>query len=344
MNQLLDLGALAKLLNAKLVGDKSITVSHFKDLSEANEGHLSFVSNLKYKSQLETTQASAVILNQQLAEFSPVPVLIVDDPYLAYAKASQLLDSTPNVCPGIAASAVVHPEAKLANRVCIAEGVIIAKGVSIAENTQVGAGTVIGENCSIGENSNIKANVTLYHDVSIGDNTLIHSGTVIGSDGFGFANEAGCWKKIAQLGKVIIGNDVEIGANCAIDRGALKNTEIGNGVKMDNFIHLAHNVIVGDHSAMAACVGIAGSTVVGERTTFSGSVAVVGHLDIPAGTHFTVRTVVNKSPKQAGAYSSGTGMMENKDWRKSVARFKQLDSMSKKIKELEKKIKQLHED
>jgi UDP-3-O-[3-hydroxymyristoyl] glucosamine N-acyltransferase len=323
------------------VGDKSITVNQFKDLSEARSGHLSFVSNQKFKPQLEKTQASAVILNEAMAKFSPVPVLIVSDPYLAYAKASMLLDSTPLVKAGVAESAIIHPQAKLAKTVSIAEGVIIGEGTVIADGVQIGAGTVIGQNCIIGKNTNIKGNVTLYHEVSIGENSLIHSGTVIGSDGFGFANEAGCWKKIAQLGKVVIGDQVEIGANCTIDRGALKNTEIGNGVKLDNMIHIAHNVIVGDHCAMAACVGIAGSTVIGERTTFSGAVAVVGHLDIPAGSHFTVRTVVNKSPKQAGVYSSGTGMMENKDWRKSVARFKQLDEMSKKIRQLEKTINQL---
>ncbi len=332
---------LATKLQAELVGDKSITIKQIKDLTEAGVGDVSFVSNLKFKSQLENTQASAVIVNEALAEFSPVPILIVKDPYLGYAKAAQLLDSTPTVNKGIAATAVIHKSASIGANVSIGEGVIIEKNASIADDTQIASGTVIGENSCIGKGGNIKANVTIYHNVEIGSNILIHSGTVIGSDGFGFANEAGCWQKIPQLGKVIIGNDVEIGANCNIDRGALKNTEIGNGVKMDNMIHIAHNVIIGDHCAMAACVGIAGSTVVGERTTFSGSVAVVGHLQIPAGTHFTVRTVVNKSPKQAGAFSSGTGMMENKEWRKSVARFKQLDEMSKKIKQLEKKLNKI---
>ncbi len=332
---------LATKLQAELVGDKSIIIKQIKDLTEAGVGDVSFVSNLKFKSQLENTQASAVIVNDAMAEFSPVPILIVKDPYLGYAKAAQLLDNTPAVNKGIATTAVIHKTARIGANVSIGEGVIIEKNVIIADDTQIASGTVIGENSCIGKGGNIKANVTIYHNVEIGSKVLIHSGTVIGSDGFGFANEAGCWQKIPQLGKVIIGNDVEIGANCNIDRGALKNTEIGNGVKMDNMIHIAHNVIIGDHCAMAACVGIAGSTVVGERTTFSGSVAVVGHLQIPAGTHFTVRTVVNKSPKQAGAFSSGTGMMENKEWRKSVARFKQLDEMSKKIKQLEKKLNKI---
>jgi len=337
----LNLEQLALALDAKLLGDKNVKISHFKDLSDASNGDISFVSNLKFKSQLQQTRASAVIVSETMAEYSPVAVLIVKDPYLAYAKAAQLLDTTPSVKLGVASSARIHPSAKIGTNVAIGEGVIIAANVTIADNSEIAAGTVIGENSRIGQNTKIKANVTIYHNIEIGNDVLIHSGTVIGSDGFGFANEAGCWQKIPQMGKVIIGNDVEIGANCSIDRGALKNTEIGNGVKMDNMIHIAHNVIIGDHCAMAACVGIAGSTVVGERCTFSGAVAIVGHLDIPAGTHFTVRTVVNKSPKHSGAFSSGTGMMENKDWRKSVARFKQLDDLSKRIKYLEKKVKDL---
>ncbi len=337
----LTLAELASKLDAELIGDGSIKVSEFKDLTEADANSVSFVSHAKFTSQLKQTKAAVIITNEKLAKDSPVAVLIVKDPYLAYAKTAQLLDNTPKQKIGIANSAIVDETVTLGSNIAIGENVVIGKGVNIADNVQIFAGTVVGQNCQIGESTTIKANVTLYHEVHLGARVLVHSGSVIGSDGFGFANEAGCWVKIPQLGKVIIGDDVEIGANCNIDRGALKDTLIGNGVKFDNMIHIAHNVIIGDHCALAACVGIAGSTMVGERTTFSGSVAVVGHLEIPAGTHFTVRTVVNKSPKTAGAYSSGTGMQENKDWRKSVARFKQLDEMSRKIKQLEKQLKKL---
>ncbi|HFB67231.1 MAG TPA: UDP-3-O-(3-hydroxymyristoyl)glucosamine N-acyltransferase [Aeromonadales bacterium] len=349
MTQPVTLGELAEKIDATLVcktasADADTSVSKIADLEQAGPDGVSFVSGKGFLEQLKSTHAAAVILKPEWEELCPVSCLLLDDPYLGYAKAAQLFDTTPEL------DNKIHPSAQIADNVSIALGVriganaVIDSGVTLEENVQIGAGTVIGKNSVIGSGSTLKANVTLYHNIHVGQRVLIHSGTIIGSDGFGFANEAGCWLKIPQLGGVIIGHDVEIGANCTIDRGALKNTIIGDGVIMDNLIHIAHNVVVGEHSAMAAFVGIAGSSVLGERCTLSGGVSVIGHLNIPAGTHFTVRTLVTKSPDKADAYSSGSVMMTNREWRKNVARIKQLGDMAKRVKSLEKQLQQLQKN
>ncbi len=336
----ISLGELAEKLGASLNGDADIRVNRITDIEHAGPDGVSFISSKTFLDKLEATKAGAVIIKPEWAAFSPVAALLVDDPYLGYAKAAQLLDSTPQLASEVHPSAQLAPDVSLAVGVCIGANAVVDSGVTLGRNVQIGAGSVIGKDTVIEAETILKANVTIYHHIHIGQRTLVHSGSVIGADGFGFANESGHWLKIPQLGGVVIGDDVEIGSNCTIDRGALKNTLIGNGVKLDNMIHIAHNVVIGDHTAMAACVGVAGGTVLGERCTVSGGVSIIGHLNIPAGTHFTVCTVVNKSPVAANAYSSGSGMMTNKDWRKSVARFKQLDQMAKKIKQLEKQLQQ----
>ncbi len=340
MPQAMTLAELAEKIDARLLGDADFLVDNIADLEHAGPTGVSFVSASKFLDTLASTRAAAVILKPEWAKQCPTACLLLDDPYLGYAKAAQIFDTTPLQDDEIHPSAQIADDVSLATGVRIAANAVIERGVTLAENVHIGSGTVIGKNTLIGSESIIKANVTLYHDVQIGQRVLIHSGTIIGSDGFGFANELGNWIKIPQLGRVIIGNDVEIGANCTIDRGALRDTIIGDGVIMDNLIHIAHNVVIGEHSAMAGFVGIAGGSVVGERCTLSGGVSIIGHLNIPAGSHFTVRTLVTKSPETADAYSSGSVMMTNKAWRKNVARIKQLDDLARRVKSLEKRSQQ----
>lgn len=337
----ISLGELSTRLGAKLVGDENLHISHIDDLTQAGPDGVSFVSSRSFLKDLPQTRAAAVILRAEDVELCPTAALIVDDPYLAYAKTAQLLDTAPTPVMGIHANACIDPDAIIGKNVSINACAVISKGVNIGENVRIGAGCFVGENVQIEDNVKLDPNVTVHHGVKIGQRTIIHSGAVIGADGFGFANENGKWVKIPQLGGVIIGDDVEIGANTTIDRAALRDTRIGNGVKLDNLIQIAHNVEIGDDAAMAAFVGIAGSSKIGKGCTLAGGVSIIGHLDIPDGTHFTVRTLATKSPEKSGAYSSGTLMMENHQWLKNTARFKQLDQMAKQIKQLEKQISNL---
>lgn len=224
----------------------------------------------------------------------------------------------------------------MADSVAIGPFVVIGANTIIADDVSIGAHTVIGDHCQLGEASQLAANVTVYDQVKIGQRALVHSGAVIGSDGFGFAQSAGRWHKIAQLGGVSIGDDVEIGAGTTIDRGALEDTCIGNGVKLDNQIQIAHNVKVGDHCAFAGCTGVAGSTRIGQRCTLAGGVVVAGHLELADDVHVTAMGLVTKSLTTPGVYSSGTGLMPNQQWKRNVVRFRQLDKLAERISALEK--------
>ena len=274
-----------------------------------------------------------------MLELCNTNALVLDNPYLGYAKVSSLFDTLPAACQQVHERAWVSKSAQLGQGVTVGANAVIEDNAVIGDFAVIGPGSVVGARSRIGKNTRLHANVSLYHDVVIGERCIVHSGAVIGADGFGFAPEKGVWHKISQIGGVTIGNDVEIGANTSIDRGALSDTCIGNGVKLDNQIQIAHNVQVGDNAAMAACVGIAGSTKIGANVTLSGGVGVSGHLEIADGTHITAMSIVTKSITEAGSYSSGTAMAPSAEWKKSAARFRQLDEMAKKIKALEKAVK-----
>jgi UDP-3-O-[3-hydroxymyristoyl] glucosamine N-acyltransferase len=334
---------IASKIGATVQGDAACRVFAINTIQDAKEGEIAFLSNSKYQHFLKTTQASAVILSPELAQNCPVNALVMDNPYLGFAKVAQLLDTTPQQQVGIAPSAVIDPEARIDPTASVGPNAVIEGNVVIGARVQIGAGCFIGQNSSIGDGSRLFANVSIYHGVTIGKNAIIHSGTVIGADGFGFANEAGAWVKIPQLGGVVIGDDFECGANCTIDRGAIKDTVIGNGVKLDNLCHLAHNVRFGSHSAMAAYSGVAGSSRVGDYCTISGRVTILGHIELEDGVHITAGSQVSKSLSK-GAYSSGTPLMENREWKRNVTRIRQLDEMSKKIRQLEKALAQLQDN
>jgi len=336
----LSLAEVASFLGAELIGDGNIQITGLATLSTAQAGQLSFLANMAYKDQLATTQASAVIVHPKQAADCQAAAIILDNPYLGYAKVSELFDTLPKPDNQIHPSAYVSPKAQLGVGVSVGAKAVIGDYAVVGDQAVIGSGSVLGDNSRVGRGTRLHHNVSVYHDVVIGDHSIVHSGAVIGSDGFGFANDKGKWVKIRQIGGVQVGNDVEIGANTTIDRGAMSDTIIGNGVKLDNQIQIAHNVEIGDHTAMAAGCMIAGSTKVGSCCTIAGGVGIAGHLTVADGTHVTAMTLVTKSITEPGSYSSGTAMSSTAEWRKSAARFRQLDDMAKRIKLLEKAVKE----
>ncbi|WP_100641069.1 UDP-3-O-(3-hydroxymyristoyl)glucosamine N-acyltransferase [Marinobacter salexigens] len=331
------LGEIAETLGAELRGDPEVRVGGLATLRAAGPDQLSFLANPAYAKHLADTLAAAVIVSPAAAGDCPTNVLLLDNPYLGYARLSHWFDPAPVAPPGIHPAAVVDPGATVAASASIGPGAVVEAGADIGEQVVIGASSVIGARAKVGANSIIRSRVTLAHDVVVGQRCHILSGAVIGSDGFGFANEKGQWHRIAQLGRVILGDDVEVGANTTIDRGALDDTVIGNGVKLDNLIQIAHNVRIGDHCAMAAMVGIAGSTKIGSHCVFGGASGVAGHLEIADQVHLTGMTLVTGDIREPGVYSSGTSADTNRQWRKNAVRFRQLDTLARRVKELEKK-------
>ena len=337
------LGDIAAHIGAELDGDASFSVRGIAALAQAAEGQISFLSDSKYRKLLSDTHASAVILSVADAPGYHGHKLIIDNPYLAYAKVASLFDNRPQPVAGIHPTATVSTQAKIGSGVSIGPYVVIADGAVIAANCTIGAHSIIGDGSSLGEGSLLASRVTIYHGVTIGARAILHSGVVIGSDGFGFAHDQGQWVKIPQIGGVTIGDDVEIGANTTVDRGALDDTLIGNGVKMDNQIQVAHNVQIGEHTAIAGCVGIAGSAKIGRHCGIGGGAGILGHLQISDGVQVTAMSLVTKSIKQPGIYSSGTSVEPFKTWHKNYARFGQLDEMARRLKALEQRLEQNEE-
>jgi UDP-3-O-[3-hydroxymyristoyl] glucosamine N-acyltransferase len=338
------LGDLAEAVGAELVGDPELTISGVGTLENAREGELSFLSNPSYRRYLKQTRASAVILAPDQLEHCPTAALLSPNPYLTYARVSGLLFAEPSPVAGIHSSAVIAASAMVAESACIGPCVVVGERTVIGDGVNVGPGSVIGDDCVLGEGSRLVANVTLWRGTQLGRRCLIHPGAVLGSDGFGLANDEGRWVKVPQLGRVIVGDDVEMGANVTIDRGALEDTQIADGVKLDNQVHIAHNVQIGEHTAIAGCTGIAGSTKVGRYCTMGGQVGLAGHLTIGDNVHFSGASQVTRSFTEPGYYSGNLPAMKNADWRKTIARLRHLDEMAKRLKELEKQIAAMHGD
>ncbi|MCI2283393.1 UDP-3-O-(3-hydroxymyristoyl)glucosamine N-acyltransferase [Colwellia sp. MSW7] len=307
-------------------------------LANAKQGNVAFLANKKYISQLSDTRASAVIISPDMLEQCPVNALVMDNPYMGYAILANLLDTTPNIAEGIHVSAVIANDVTLGENVNIGANAVIESGVKLEDNVSIGAGCFIGKNTTIGKGTRLWANSSIYHNVIIGEDCLIQANTVIGSDGFGYApvNAQYKWHKIPQLGRVVIGDRVEIGASTTIDRGALEDTIIKDGVILDNQIQIAHNVVIGENTAMAACSVIAGSTVVGKNCTIAGLVGINGHINITDNCTFTGMAMVTKDISTPGVYSSGMPAAPNKEWNRTNARVKRLDSLTQRVKALEK--------
>ncbi len=334
----LTLAQLAGAIGAELRGDPGSRVERVANLQHAVEGEVSFLTDSRYRGYLKATRASAVILAPKDADASPIPVLVMDNPYLGYARAAQALTPFPMQPGGIHPHATVSTEASVHSTAWVGPQSVIEEGVLVGAGSFIGPRCVVGRDATIGEHARLVASVTICHSVEIGSRVVIHPGAVIGADGFGYANDNGVWVKIPQTGAVSVGDNVEIGANTTIDRGALDNTVIEEGVKLDNLIQVAHNVRIGAHTAVAGCAGIAGSTTIGKRCTIGGGVGIVGHLEIVDDVHITGGSIVFQSLTEPGLYSSGLPLQENRSWRRNFVRFRQLDDMMRRIKNLEKKL------
>lgn len=333
------LSQIAEHVNGQVVGDPDYTIRSVGTLTHAGPEDLSFLANNKYRKFLASTSAGAVIVAAGAEADITTNLIVVEDAYVAYAQAASLMYPIPKAAPGIHPSAWVHPEARLADNVSIAAQVTIEQGAVIADGASIGPGSVIEADVSIGRDSVIKANVTLCREVQVGERVIIHPGVVIGADGFGIANNQGRWIKVPQVGRVIIGDDVEIGANTTIDRGAIDDTIIGQGVKLDNQIQIGHNVTIGDHTVIAGCVGIAGSTHIGSHCAIGGGTGIAGHIEITDGVQLTGMSMVTKSITEAGVYSSGIPIEPARQWHKNVIRYRQMDKLFERVTLLEKRLK-----
>lgn len=336
------LAEIAEINDLKFRGDENLDIFGLGTLQEATSAELSFLASANYAKYLSTSKAGAVILSSAMAEEFVGNCIIASNPYLAFAKISALFDFSPSAEARVHSAAHIDSSASVDASASVAAGAVIEAGVSIAAGVSIGANCVVGADTVIGENTLLHPNSTIAYGVTLGANCIVHSGAVIGSDGFGFApnkTDRGLeWVKIYQLGGVILGDNVEIGANTSIDRGALGDTVIADGVKIDNQCQIAHNVTIGSNTAIAAGAAIAGSTSVGANCTIAGCVGIVGHLSIVDGVHVTGMSMVSKSITKAGSYSSGTPMTDTVSWRKNAVRMRQLDQMSKRISILEKSL------
>lgn len=334
------LNADARYTDAK---SAEIEICGLASISEASVSQIAFCGSPKYAQLLSGSSAAAILMTEAIFNDNDVKhlnCLLVAKPELSFSVLTRLFSNYPVYPAGIHPSAVVDDEACLGNNVTVCATAVIEKGAVIGDDCVIGPGSVVGQFASIGKGTRLFANVTVYQEVQIGEACIIHAGTALGSDGFGFVAGPHGMEKLYQLGTLIIGNRVEIGSNCTIDRGALSNTVIGNGVKMDNLVHIAHNVQVGENTAFAGCVGVAGSTRIGSNCQFGGQVGIIGHIEICDGVVVTGKSLVVKSITEPGVYSSGIPAGPNLEWRKNAVRFYQLDQMAKTIKQIQKKLEE----
>ena len=337
------LSELAQRVGGSVAGDGTHELLGVATLARASATELSFFVNRRYRSQLSGTGAGAVVLAPGDSDLFAGPRLIAGNPYLAFARAAALLHPAPSVDPGVDQTAQVHASARLGERVQVQAHAVVAAGAQIGDDVQIGAGCYLGEGVVVGVGSRLGPRVTLLAGTRIGARCVIHPGAVLGGEGFGLANDRGVWVKVPQLGGVRVGDDVEIGANTTIDRGALDDTVIGNGVKLDNLIQVAHGVRIGDHTAIAACVGISGSTTIGRHCVIAGGVGFVGHLEICDHVTITGMSMVAQSITRPGVYS-GIPAEEARRWRRNIGRFHQLDELARRLLRLERSPKDPHDE
>ncbi|HEY2463175.1 MAG TPA: UDP-3-O-(3-hydroxymyristoyl)glucosamine N-acyltransferase [Steroidobacteraceae bacterium] len=319
------LGELAVQFGLTLRGEPHLRVRSVATLAHAEPGSLSFLANSRYRRQLDSTRATAVLISAEDEAHCPVAALIHPNPYLAYARIASLMHPEATFAPGKHPSAVVSSGARVAASASIGPLAVVDEDAEIGERVSIGPGCIVQRGARIGADSILVSRVNLYPGVSVGQRCILHAGAVIGADGFGFAQNSGSWVKVPQVGSVRVGDDVEIGANTTIDRGAIDDTVVENGVKLDNQIQVGHNVVIGAHTAIAACTGISGSTVIGQRCMIGGMVGFAGHLTIADDVVVTGCSLVSASIKKAGSYSSGMPTVETRLWRRMVAHLRRLD-------------------
>jgi UDP-3-O-[3-hydroxymyristoyl] glucosamine N-acyltransferase len=321
MQGALTLGEIAQRLGGRVAGDPATRVRQVGSLEHAQAGEISFLSSARFKARLAATRASAVILSGESEALTTLPRIVCEAPYVYFARVSQLFNPLTTQAPG------VHPAA------------ILGQGVKLGEGVSIGAGCVIGDGVSIGDGTCLYPKVVVYQNCSIGKHNIIHSGAVIGADGFGLAQDAGAWVKIPQIGRVRIGDDVEIGANTTIDRGAIDDTVIEDGVKLDNQIQIGHNVRVGAHTAMAGCVAVAGSADIGRHCTIGAASVILGHLQLVDGVHVSAGTVISRSVRRPGTYTGMFPFDDNESWARNTALVRHLAELADRVRALERKEK-----
>lgn len=330
------LGQLATMVDGRVHGDPSYRLTGVATLSAATSEHISFLANGAYRPALETTQAGAVILTPDDQASCHSHALVTTNPYAAYAKIASLCIPQYKGNEGeVSLTAVVHPTAQVHPNAILGDFVVVGPHAKIGAGTRIHAGTVIGESVHIGDNCLIYPHVTLYHEVTLGNRVTIHANTVIGSDGFGFAFDKNNWVKVPQLGSVRIADDVEIGSHTTIDRGAIDDTVIEQGVKIDNQVQIGHNVVIGAFTVIAGTAAFAGSAKIGRFCLIGGGATFAGHITVCDQVQIAGMTTVTRSITKPGTYSSGTGMMPAVQWRKSVVHFRNLDDIVKRIRKLE---------
>ena len=331
-------GELAVQFGCEVVGDPDVVVERVATLSGATTGALSFLANPAYRPQLAQSRASAVVVASGDAEAVPGVALVADDPYLTYARMAAVLNPPAVPQPGIGSGAVVDPSASVDATAEIGANAVIGAGTRIGSHVIVGAGTVIGRNCIVGNGSRLFPNVTLMDDVVMGARCVVHSAAVIGSDGFGIARGPSGWERVPQVGGVVIGDDVDVGASTTIDRGAIEPTRISDGVKLDNQIQIGHNTVIGAHTVMAGMVGIAGSTTIGANCAFGGNSGTTGHLTIADGVIITARCTVTGDIPAAGTFGGVFPHEDIRSHQRNVARYRQLDKLARRLAAVEKQL------
>jgi UDP-3-O-[3-hydroxymyristoyl] glucosamine N-acyltransferase len=329
------LGELAVRHGLELRGDPDARVARVGTLHGAGPDAVSFLANPRYRKYLATTRAGAVVIEPELAEGCAVPVLVAANPYAAYARIAADLHPVPDFTPGVSPAAHVAAGAEVAADAGVAPGAVIEAGARVGAGAWIGPNCVVGAGAEVGAGSRLVAGVTLCHGVKIGARVLLHPGVVIGGDGFGIAREPAGWIKVPQVGSVIIGDDVEIGANTTVDRGAIEDTVIEDGVKLDNQIQVGHNVRLGAHTVVAGCAAIAGSTTIGRNCMIAGCTGIGGHLEIADGVVITGMSMVSHSIREPGVYSGSLPVDEAARWRRNAARFRQLDKLARRVARME---------
>ncbi len=329
------LAELAAVVGAAVRGDPARLIRGVGDLEHARPDQLAFLASPAYRRHLDATHAGAVVTTAEMAGSCAVDCLLVEDPYRAFATLSRLFLDLPRPEPGVHASAVVAPDARIHPSASIGAQCSIEAGAEVGERSVIGAGCRVGAGSRIGSDCRLWANVVLYHGVRLGDRVMVHAGAVLGADGFGFASGPEGWEKIAQLGGVVIGDDVEIGACTTIDRGTLGDTVVERGVKIDNQVQIAHNARIGAHTAIAGCAGIAGSVRVGSRCRIGGGAGLVGHIEVADGVTITPMSLVTRSIGEPGTYTSGTVLQASQRWKRSALRFGELEEMNRRLRRVE---------
>lgn len=331
------LGQLAERIGAQLEGDPERRIHGVGSLLGAGPEQLTFLASNRYRGQLAATRAGAVILRRQDAADCPVDRLINDNPYLSYARAAASFVDQEPLRAGRDPSAVIDPSAEVSPDAQIGALVAIGAGTKVAHHSYIGPGCVIGRGVTIGTGCRLVARVTICDGSRLGDRVLAQPGAVIGSDGFGHAHDGAHWVRIPQLGAVTIGDDVEIGANTTIDRGAIEDTVVESGVKLDNLVQVGHNVHIGSDTAVAGCVGIAGSTRIGRHCRIGGGAGFKGHIEVADGVQVSFMTAVSKSLLAPGSYASTTLVEPQGRWRRNCVRFRKLDELARRLISLERR-------